>query len=119
MNSIKRNKRELYLCKKYIDPETNVTKYKKPIKILINWQPISTDSEVLGLGIEYSKHIRIKCTNEEAKPFDHKDRVYIYTKLPKEFDEMCNDADYEVETKPLSTINQTEIMLQKLGGADE
>lgn len=119
MNSLKRNKRELYICKRYVDSETNVTKFKKPKKILINWQPISTDSEVLGLGIEYSKHIRIKSTVEEAKIFDYKDRIYIYNKPPKEFDEMCNDADYEVETKPLSTLNQTEIMLEKLGGADE
>ena len=59
MNSLQRNKNELYLCKKYVDEETNITKFKKPNKpININWQPISSDSQVLGLGVEYSKYIR-------------------------------------------------------------
>ena len=35
MNTLLRNKRPLYLCKKYVDEETNVTKFEKPKKPLV------------------------------------------------------------------------------------
>ena len=120
MNSLKRNKRPLYLCKKNIDTETNVTKFKEPKKIKINWQPIDTSSEVLMLGYEYSQYIRIKATARECSKFSNKDRCYIY-KEPnfEKFDVMCNDADYEVDGNPIITLNEGEVMLKKLSGADE
>lgn len=120
MNSLQRNKNELYLCKKYIDEETNVTKFKKPEKpIKINWQPISSDSQVLGLGVEYSKYIRIKGTKSECSVFNNKDRVFVYKKPNlNNFDEMCDEADYEVDGSPVITLNDGEVMLKRLSGDD-
>ena len=120
MVSLQRNKNPLYLCKKYVDEQTNITKFKKPENaISINWQPISSDSQVLGLGVEYSKYIRIKGTKDECSVFINKDRVFVYKKPDLEnFDEMCNDADYEVEGSPVITLNDGEVMLKRLSGDD-
>ena len=120
MVSLQRNKNPLYLCKKYVDEQTNITKFKKPENaISINWQPISSDSQVLGLGVEYSKYIRIKGTKDECSVFNNKDRVFVYKKPDLEnFDEMCNDADYEVEGSPVITLNDGEVMLKRLSGDD-
>ena len=60
MNSLMRNKRPLYLCKKYIDEDVNVIKYKSPKEVIIDWQPISSDGQTLVVGIEYSEYIRVK-----------------------------------------------------------
>lgn len=121
MNSLKRNKRELYLCKRYVDEEVGVTKFKEPVKLKINWQPIDSEAQVLALGFEYSKYIRIKCTKMEAELFSNRDRCYIYVEPQKglKFDVMCNDADYEVRGNPIITLNDGEVMLRKLSGADD
>ena len=115
MNSLLRNKRTLYLCKKYIDEEVNVVKYKSPERIQIDWQPISSDGQVLTMGIEYSEYIRIKGTAKEVSIFDDRDRVYIYKKPNvEEFDGMCDDAEYEVSNNPVITLNDGEVMLRRL-----
>ena len=121
MNNLTRNKRKIYLCSKYIDEETNVTKFKKPEKpIEINWQPISSDSQVLGLGIEYSKYIGIKGTIKESSRFKNKDRCYVYIKPDlNNFDEMCEDADYEVDGSPIITLNDGEVMLKRLSSGED
>lgn len=119
MNSLKRNQRILYLCKRYID-ENNITKFDIPKAIYINWQEITSDSEVLGIGIEYSKYIRIKGTKNEVSKFDYKDRVFVYVRPDvAHFDELCNNADYEVDNSPLITLNEGEILLRKLSGSEE
>ena len=121
MNTLLRNKRPLYLCKKYVDEETNVTKFEKPKKPLyVDWQPISSDSESYVFGIEYSKYIRIKGNAEECLKFQNKDRVYIYTTPDlNNFDEMCIDADYEVSGSPVIMLNNGEVLLKRLSSGDE
>ena len=120
MNSLLRNKRTLYLCKKYIDEEVNVVKFREPKEIVINWQPISSDGQVLVMGIEYSEFIRVKGTAKDVSIFDNKDRVYIYKKPDmKEFDGMCSDAEYEVSNNPVITLNDGEVMLRKLSRNEE
>lgn len=120
MNSLMRNKRPLYLCKKYIDEEVEVVKYKKPKEVIINWQPISSDGQVLVVGIEYSEYIRVKGTAEEVSIFNNKDRVYIFNKPDLEtFNGMCNDAEYEVSNNPVITLNDGEVMLKRLSGNDD
>ena len=121
MNTLLRNKRPLYLCKKYVDEETNVTKFEKPKKPLyVDWQPISSDSESYVFGIEYSKYIRIKGNTEECLEFHNKDRVYVYTPIDlNNFDEMCIDADYEVSGSPVIMLNDGEVMLKRLSSGDE
>lgn len=120
MNSLMRNKRPLYLCKKYIDEDVNVIKFEAPKEIIIDWQPISSDGQTLVVGIEYSEYIRVKGTAEEVSVFNNKDRVYIFKK-PKlnQFDVMCNDAEYEVSNNPVITLNDGEVMLRRLSRDDE
>ena len=119
MNSLKRNKRILYLCKRYIEEGTNITKFKEPVKIRIDWQPISADSQVLNIGVDYSKYLTIKGTVRETSQFDNKDRCYVYVEPDTEnFNGMCDDADYEVSSPPVNMLNDGEIMLRKLSGED-
>lgn len=119
MVGLKRNKRAFYLCKKYIDSETNVTKYKKPQKVFLNFQPTNSDAQVLALGTEYSKYLKVTGTAKDISIFSNKDKCYVYIKPPKDFDEMCDDADYEVNGDPLITLNEGELMLKKLSGDNE
>lgn len=121
MNTLLRNKRPLYLCKKYVDEETNVTKFEKPKKLIrVDWQPISSDSESYVFGIEYSKYIRIKGNTEECIQFKNKDRVYVYNNPDlNNYNEMCLDADYEVSGSPIITLNQGEVLLKRLSSGDE
>ena len=117
MNSLMRNKRPIYLCKRYVDTDVGVQKFRTPQKVLIDWQPISSDGQVLIVGIEYSEYIRIKGTAEEVNVFDNKDRVYIYNEPDIEhFNPMCDDADYEVSNNPVITLNEGEVMLKRLSG---
>lgn len=119
MVGLKRNKRAFYLCKRYIDPETNVTKYKKPIPKKLNYQPTNSDAQVLALGTEYSEYLRVTGTPEEISKFSNKDKCYVYVNPPKDFNGMCEDADYEVNGNPLITLNEGELMLKKLSGGNE
>ena len=48
--------------------------------------------------------------------FNANDRVYIGI-LPNEpFDELCKDANYEVDSDPIISLNVAEITLKKLSG---
>ena len=78
MNSLLRNERPLYLCTRYLDENTGVTKFKEPIPIRINWQP--------------------KIEN---------------------FDDMCEDADYEVSGDNIITLNDGEVLLKRLSRGEE
>jgi len=119
MNSLLRNKRLLYLCKKYIDTTVNVIKYHEPLEINIDWQPISSDGQTLAVGIEYNEYIRVKGTAEEVSVFNNKDRVYFTKPDIKTFNGMCNDAEYEVSNNPIITLNDGEVMLRRLSQNDE
>lgn len=119
MIGTKRNKRKFYLCKRYIDPETNVTKYKKPQDKHLNYQPTNSDAQVLALGTEYSEYLKVTGTAEEISKFSNKDRCYVYVKPPKKHDEMCEGADYEVSGNPLVSLNEGEFMLKRLSGDNE
>lgn len=120
MNSLMRNKRDLYLCERYVDEEYQVIKFKTPVKLTVDWQPISTDSQVLSLGTEYSKYIRIKGKISETSRFNYKDRVYVYEKPDfNNFNVMGEDADYEVINAPVNMLNDGEVLLKKLSGENE
>lgn len=112
MISLARNKRTFYLCKKI----ENDTKFKEPIEKNLNYQPTNSVGEMLTLGEDYSKYLKIKCTPDEAKDFKAKDRCYIYKQPPAQHNVMCNDADYVVNGDPLITLNEAEINLIKLSG---
>lgn len=119
MVQLQRNKRLFYWCKRYIDEETNVTKFKKPELLELNYQPTNSEAQVMALGTSYSKYLRVTGTGDEVKKISNKDRCYIYVDPPETFNEMCDDADYEVSGDPLITLNEGEFMLKKLSGNDE
>lgn len=121
MNTLLRNKRPLYLCKKYVDSDTGVTKFEKPDeKLYLNWQPISSDGETYVFGVEYSKYIRIKGNKDECLNFHNKDRVYVYKEIDLvRFNGMCDDADYEVDGSPIITLNYGEVLLKRLSSGDD
>lgn len=118
MIGLKRNKRPIYWCEKYIDEATNVTKFKKPERIFLNYQPTNSDAQVLALGTEYSKYLKVTGSDNEIVKIKNKDRFYVYANPPKTFDGMCEDADYEVDGDPSITLNEGSFMLNKLSGND-
>lgn len=112
MISLKRNKREFYLCKKI----PNSTKFEEPIKCNLNFEPTNTIGEKLTLGEDYFMYLKIKCSVAEGSIFSNGDKCYIYVTPPEEHDELCKTADYVVDGNPANTINQSEIKLRKLSG---
>lgn len=123
MRTQKRNKRLIYICHKYI--ENGIEKFKEPIPIKENYNATNTDSDLVAMGMEYPKYLRIKtdvkvCINDEwirrINLYHPGDKVYVYVEPPKEHDILCKDADYVVDTKPIETINQLEVRLFNLSG---
>ena len=123
MRTQQRNKKQIYLCHKYV--ENGIAKFKEPIPIKENYSATNTDSDLIAMGMEYPKYLRIKSDIrveingkwQNRKDLYHAgDRVYVYNEPPKEHDVLCKNADYEVDTKPVETLNQLEVMLFNLSG---
>ena len=112
MVGLVRNKRKFYLCKKI----ENSVSFEEPIVKRLNYQPRNSVGEMLSLGEDYSKYLRIKCTPKEAQDFEDKDRCYIYKEPSIPFDPLCNDADYIVDGSPLITLNEAEVNLTRISG---
>lgn len=117
MRPLRRNKREIHLCQKYQDG--NLTKFKEPIPLLENYVPTNSDGDLIAIGMDYPKYLRIKTSAEEKKLFHPKDRVYVYVDKPKKHDVLCRDADYEVYKDPSVWINEMDIMLYRISGNDD
>jgi len=117
MRNLKRNKRKLYLCQKYRDGK--IDKYREPILLYENFVPTNSEGDLISLGMEYPMYLRIKTSSNEKNLFHPKDRLYVYKDIPKTYDEMCEDADYEVYKEPLLFINELEIMLKRLSDDNE
>lgn len=116
MRCLARNKRTLYLCTEYQDGY--ISKFKKPIPIRLNYQATNSEGDLVALGMDYSKYIRIKTDLQYSNTFHAKDRVYINTKPSYPFDELCKDADYEVDSEPIVSLNVVEITLKRLSGKE-
>lgn len=117
MRCLKRNKRTLYLCTEYQDGE--ISKYKEPIKIELNYQATNSESDLIALGLDYPKYLRIKADIKYKDLFHAKDRVYIKSKPSVPFDVLCKDADYEVDSDPIDSLNVVEISLTRLSGKND
>lgn len=124
MRTQQRNKRLIYLCQKVVD-EKGIELFSEPIPIKENYAPTNTESDLVTMGMEYPKYLRIKTNNrikindkwQDRKDLYHQgDKVYVYVTPPEIHDKMCKDADYEVDTKPSETLNQLEILLKNLSG---
>lgn len=114
MRCMMRNKRKLYVCNEYQDNE--ISKFKKPICILANYQATNSTGDLIALGKDFPMYIRLKVDVNLSHWFNAGDRVYIDKKPSQPFDELCKDADYEVDSDPLVSLNVVEITLKKLSG---
>lgn len=116
MRTLKRNKRDIYLCQKYQDG--NLTKFKEPILLKENYLPTNSDGDLIAIGMNYPKYLRIKTDISEKDLFHAKDRLYVYKTPPETHDVLCKDADYEVYKQPSLYINEMEVMLYRLSSDD-
>lgn len=116
MIALKRNKRKLYLCKKYI--ENNLTKYHEPEPILTNYEPVSSTGEIISIGPEYTEYLKIEDVVEIGNKFSNGDKCYVYVEPPEEHDKLCQAADFFVSGNPLITLNSATISLRRLTGDD-
>lgn len=117
MRTLQRNKRQLYLCQKYKDG--NLIKFREPIFLRENYVPTNSDGDLIAIGMDYPKYLRIKTSIDEKDLFHPKDRLYVYKDPPTEHDILCKDADYEVYKKPSLYINDMEVMLYRLSGDED
>lgn len=114
MRCMKRNKRSIYLCTRYQDGL--IVKYNKPQLLKLNYRATNSEGDLIALGLDFPMYVRIKTDINIGKTFSAHDRVYIES-VPKEpFDELCKDADYEVDSDPIITLNSAEITLKRLSG---
>lgn len=114
MRCLIRNKRTIYVCERYQDDR--ISKYKKPIQLDVNYQSTNSDSDLIALGLNYPEYIRIKTDLDNLKYFHPQDRVYVGITPNKVFDELCKDANYEVSSEPIVSLNSVEVTLQRLSG---
>lgn len=126
MRTLKRDEKTIYVCHRYKDG--NLIKYKNPIPINEHYATTDTEADLIAMGMEYSKRLRIKASNrvcidgqwcDRATMYHQGDKVYVYTKPPVEHDVLCKTADYEVEVDPIVTPNQMGVTLVKLSGKDK
>lgn len=117
MRCLKRNKRSLYLCVAYQDED--IMKFKSPVEIKVNYQATNSDGDLIALGLDFPKYMRIKADLKYANTFHPKDRVYIKN-IPNTtyFNGLCKDADYEVDSDPRVSLNVVEITLKRLSGKE-
>lgn len=123
MRTLKRGQKTIYVCHKYI--ENNKIFYKEPIAIKEYYATTDNDTDLLAMGMDYIKRLRIKSDDRvcidgkwlnRATLYHPGDRVYVYVEPPLEHDMMCKNADYEVETPPTLTPNQFSVILVKRSG---
>lgn len=114
MRCLARNKRKLFVCNEY--QENEISKFKRPIEVLVNYQATNSEGDLIALGMDFPMYVRIKTDIIHKNIFHAGDRVYINSKPSDPFDELCKDADYEVNSDPIVSLNVVEITLKKLSG---
>lgn len=116
MRCLQRNKRKIYVCQHYQDE--HITLFKEPKQVLINYQATNSESDLIALGMDFPKYIRIKADLLYKDMFNANDRVYISVEPKQPFDELCKDADYEVDSEPIISLNSIEVTLKRLSGKE-
>lgn len=112
MRTLERNKRRLYICKKYED--NGLIKYEPPVELYDNYTPTNSESDLMGIGMTYPMYLRIKTDIQNVNRYAPGDRLYVYKDKPLNYDPLAKDCDYIVLDTPLSTINQVEVTLKRL-----
>ena len=115
MRNLRRNKRRLYLCQKYID-DNKMDKFREPILIHENYLPTNSEGDLISMGMDYPMYLRIKPEISKKDLFHEGDRFYIFVEPPETYDDMCKDADYEIYKKPMYHLDSMEIMLYRRSG---
>lgn len=118
MRTLRRNKRLLYLCKKYTDKD-GITKYKEPISVRLNYEPMSGSSQMFTFGTHYTENLQAILDLKDGKKFSEGDKCYINVSPPQKYDELCNDADYIVSIIPQDSINFVKVNFLRLSGTVE
>lgn len=145
MNHLCRNKRAIYLCNQtQILAEALLTEenevllaededaiivsssevddriiYSIPRKFKLNYQPLTTDGEIIVAGNEYNKRLVVYTSPKIAQKFHNADRCYVFKEPPKEYDKLCVDADFYVDGEPLTFLNESHFYLQRMTGDDD
>lgn len=114
MRCLMRNKRELYWCSEYEDD--SISKYTKPEKLHLNYQATNSEGDLIALGMDFPMYIRIKTDITDANKFKAGDRLYIGIAPSEPFDILAKDANYEIDSDPIVSLNSVEITLKKLSG---
>lgn len=117
MYRLKRNKRTIYLCNKIVNEGRTI--FGEPEKVELNYQPLSTDGEIITAGIEYIKRLVVYASVEEAQKFHNADRCYVFINKPEEYDKFCNTADFYVDGEPLIYLNEARFYLQRMVGDED
>lgn len=115
MRNLRRNKRKLYLCQKYID-DNNLDKWNEPILIYENYLPTNSEGDLISIGMDYPMYLRMKPEISKINLFHEGDRFYIFTTPPETHDALCKEADYEIYKKPMIHLDSMEIMLKRRSG---
>ena len=116
MNNLKRNKRPFYYCTR--QEENGRIFYSKPKRIRLNYQPISSEGEMIAIGPEYYNRLIVYMRPNYGKLFHHGDRCYVFVEPPKTYDKTCNTADYFVDGEPKIYINEYTMHLTRMKGDD-
>ena len=114
MNNLKRNKNVLYLCQQV--ENNGRLEFSKPIKLKLNYQPVSMTGEIISFGSEFINKLVIYTTDKVAKQFHNFDRCYIYTKPPKDYDKFASEADFYINGNPAIFLTEAIIYLQRMTG---
>lgn len=114
MRCLQRNKRDLYWCSEY--QENDISKYTEPKPLKLNYQATNSEGDLIALGKDFPMYMRIKTDIEYSKMFKAGDRFYINVQPTEPFDVLCKDADYEVDSEPIVSLNSVEITLKRLSG---
>lgn len=118
MKQLLRNRRNVYLCNKIED--NGRMKFTEPVLYKLNFQPLSTDGEIIASGNDYVNRLAIYTDVERARNFHNFDRCYVYVEPPEIVDDFCANADFYVDGEPLFYLNEATIYLQRMiGDADE
>lgn len=114
MNNLKRNKRRFYYCNKIEENGRMIFSKPKPIKL--NFQPISSEGEIIAIGPDYANRLIVYMRPKLGKNFKNGDRCYVFVDPPKKYDKNCNTADYYVDGEPKIYINEYTMHLTRMTG---
>ena len=114
MNHLVRNKRTVYLCSQTVSNGRIV--FAEPKEYKLNYQPLSTDGEIIAAGQEYINRLAVYTSPEIASAFHDKDRCYVFKEKPQTHDITCNNTDFYVDGEPLYFLNEARFYLQRMTG---